>query len=47
MKDDAGLYEICAVNSSGNDILKTRVYVQTVKNTPNIGLDDTTINNAE
>ncbi|XP_076088993.1 uncharacterized protein LOC143059386 [Mytilus galloprovincialis] len=34
MKDDAGLYEICAVNSSGNDILKTRVYVKSAKNSP-------------
>ncbi|XP_052080681.1 uncharacterized protein MAL13P1.304-like [Mytilus californianus] len=34
MKEDAGLYEICAVNSSGNDILKTRVYVKNAKNSP-------------
>ncbi|CAG2254198.1 unnamed protein product [Mytilus edulis] len=34
MKEDAGLYEICAVNSSGNDILKTRVYVKSAKNSP-------------
>jgi hypothetical protein len=34
IKEDAGLYEICAVNSIGNDILKTRVYVKTVNRAP-------------